>query len=234
MKQLLLLSRIFYEKFELIEILSPFYGLEEQIIKSFHSVPHSIIKSESFTNLTHNISLAIQNINIPSQPLHTSVQMMANSIQTRNSFFASFFSNIENINISYESDVNGYIDLSETLANLVSDIDDSIELSKPNPEQIVRIRKADFDTYATVIGLLLAIITLVHGIYSSYSSTELRKKQHAELLQQNQQQHIESMEQRERHHIEFIENLSNILDSILNNTPTNDIDKRSPSESSEK
>lgn len=69
----------------------------------------------------------------------------------------------------------------------------------------VRIYETKTGTFFTILGLLLALSSLLYGIYSSNASTDLSKQQHKELMDEEQRQ------------TELLENIYNTLDSILNN-----------------
>lgn len=82
-----------------------------------------------------------------------------------------------------DDDLDDYIDLPEDLAASLSEIDDSVILPKANTENIVRVEKSNRETYLAVIGILLALITLVYTFYQDQQQTIESQKQ-TEILKQ--------------------------------------------------
>ena len=238
-----------YDTQELYKSLTPFYNLQSQFTQSFSSIPQYFTAYESLGSLAHNISIAAQNTYIPVQTLHETAQKIANAASIWNDFATSFATNIENIDILSNSESDDYIDLPEEIAKFVTDIDDSIELPSPNPEQIIHIdKKSNPVSYSDILNIILTIISLIITVCFGHASALSSEQQHKELMQQNEQQHLELLQQNERHHKElieldkqqhkelleqnkqhydeFMELLSNVLSHILNGDiiPTQDRD----------
>ncbi len=193
----------YYDRQQLFQSLEPFYALQEQINASFGSIPHYYVENDIFSKLAENASETIKNIGFPIQQLHESLQHIADAAKSWDGILSTFFSNIENIHISCDLGSNGYIDLPEPFAKLVSDIDDSITLSPPNHSHTIRVDKSDLGTFLSVIAILISLISLIHGACTSNASSVLSKKQHEELMKEEQRQ------------TELLEHISDSLDSML-------------------
>ena len=218
-----------YEKMDILKSLEPFYSVQEEITRSFYSLPRYHLETPAFSKLVENISLISRSVDLPIQQLYESCQNIADALQRRDDIASTFASNLENISISSESESNDYIDLPEPVAELISDIDDSIELPSPNSNQVIRIDKSNRDTLFAVLGLLLSIFSLFYSMFSDNASTALSKQQHAERIQQSEDQHEELMLEEQRQ-TELLEKIYNALDSMLHNNPppTEDTDKCVP------
>lgn len=232
-----------YDRQALFQSIEPICALQDHLADPFDYIQRYNIETDSLSALAERVSLACENISLPTRLLYESAQSIASATQILENLASSFAYNIEAIHISSGTETTDYIDLPQPVAELISDIDNSIELPSPDSEHVVRVRKLNHDTYLSVISILLTLISLFYGVISSNSSANLSKQQHKELMQQNQQQHKElllqdqqqhaELMQEERRQTELLEQMCNALDAMLNsNSQSNEsTEKREPCQS---
>lgn len=187
-----------YKKPAILQSIEPFLAAHKEIARSFRSIPHYYVESPAFSALATNVSKLVRSSNLPIQQIYVSSQMLANALQRHNDIASIFASNIENITISPEQDSDSFIDLPESVAEFISDIDDSIELPAPNADRIVHVNKSNLDAFSLVLTVLCTVLSIISATYLSAESTALSIQQHKERMKQNQQHHEEQMQQDDR------------------------------------
>lgn len=87
-----------------------------------------------------------------------------------------------------ESGTDETLSISEAIAQLLTDLDDSIELPKPDSKQIIHIDKSNIKSYINAVSLLISILGFILAIYQGQSATKLSEQQHAEVMQEQHKQ----------------------------------------------
>lgn len=118
----------------------------------------------------------------------TSLNPATSGIDSMVSAVSSALGSLDKSATSSEEISDDYIELSEPLADIVQQIDDSIELPKADENNVVRIPKIDRNTVLSVLGIILSLIMGLYTIYSNISNTELSIEQHNESMQEEQKQ----------------------------------------------
>ena len=85
-----------------------------------------------------------------------------------------------------ESNANETLEFSEAVAQLINDIDDSIELPDPDADKKIHILKSH-PSFSKIIALIGVILSL-YAIYQNQSSSELIKQNHSEQMQEERKQ----------------------------------------------
>lgn len=97
------------------------------------------------------------------------------------------------------------IELPKEFAELIYQVDSSIELPEADENDAVQVKKSNTDTFKKVmkvISYIMSVITFLYMFYQSYSDTALANQHHAETMQQSEEHHLEQMQQEQQHHDE--------------------------------
>lgn len=125
---------------------------------------------------------------------------------------------INSLNDSFHQSEEECLDLPESLTQLISSIDDSIEFPDSDSDKIVHI-KGGSDNFWTIVGVILTIISIAVALYCHYSSTISDDLHHAERMREEQRQTTEMKQQ------------TDLLRQILESTSSNPEDNTEPVES---
>lgn len=121
---------------------------------------------------------------------------------------------------TYTSDnTDDCIELEKSVADIVKQIDESIELPNPNKENKVQIEKSNSEVFWQVISIILTIITILQAAYYHNADAVSSAQDHAELMQeeilQTQEEKNQTDEQMKQ---------TEILKQIEKNTDSNKSD----------
>lgn len=214
----------------ILEPLKPIRDMQEQIqaqydktfapIRQINQRYRDILTSNFSDPLFQNISYMLSDTNFSQIERASEMLQHAFSDSFADADFSVFtrmgaeaFNTVTEPHFYYDD----HIELSETFADSLAGIDDSLNFPEPNAEHIVCVNKADLGTYISVFSLILTIISICISIGQSHSSTELSKQQHAEIMLEEKKQTREQEKQTE------------CLKQIAENTASsNNVDQRSP------
>ena len=118
----------------------------------------------------------------------TNLNTATSGIDSIVSAVSSALGSLDKSTTSSEEISNDYIDLSEPLADLVQQIDDSIELPEADENNVVRVPKIDRNTVLSVLGIIISVIMALYTIQSNNSNAKLSTEQHNESMQEEQKQ----------------------------------------------
>ncbi len=120
--------------------------------------------------------------------------------------------------LNTESDSQDFIELDESLTDLIKEIDESIQLPTSDDQNSTRIKKTNGELFLQVISIILAIISILQTAYSHNIETVSSTQDYAnyvELLQEEKKQTREE----EKQTTEMIKQ-TEILEQIENNNTT--------------
>lgn len=92
-------------------------------------------------------------------------------------------------------DSEEYIDLSKPLADMVKQVDSSMQFPDADNQNSVRIKKTNTDTFWQVVSLILAIIALLQAAHYHNVDTVSSAQDQAELMQEEEFQTCEEQKQ---------------------------------------
>lgn len=93
------------------------------------------------------------------------------------------------------NDSREYIDLSEPLADMVKQVDSSVQFPDSDNQNSVRIKKTNTDTFWQVVSILIAIIALLQSAHYHNIDAISSSQDHAELVQEEKAQTREEQKQ---------------------------------------
>lgn len=99
------------------------------------------------------------------------------------SAISSALSSLDKTATSSEENSNDYIELSEPLADMVQQVDNSIELPVADNQHTVKIEKSNPDLLGKVLPIILAILAILQAAYYHTIDSVSSAQDHAEIVQ---------------------------------------------------
>lgn len=182
-------------------------------MKELYAIMEPVYSSEHFKEVALQLSAlcknTLLNIELPSIPSNaleslSSIDLHNERIEINDENINQFSFIVDNGAIAMkalgeaniEQSENNYIDLPESLADLVASIDGSLELPKTDSNNVIRVKESSGTTnFWTIISVIVTIISIFVTIYIAYTSSISSSKQHSELMQEEQKQTVEAEKQ---------------------------------------
>lgn len=113
----------------------------------------------------------------------TSLTSATSGIDLIVSSVSSALGSLDKSATSSENISDDYIELSEPLADIIQQIDDSIELPEADENNVVRVPKIDRNTVLSVLGIIISVIMALYTIQTDKANKESATQDHAEIVQ---------------------------------------------------
>lgn len=113
----------------------------------------------------------------------TSLNTATSGMNSMLSAVSSALGSLDKSATSSEEISDDYIELSEPLADIVRQIDDSIELPVANSQQTVKIEKSNSDLFRKVVAIILAILPILLTVYYHTIDSARSAQEHDEIVQ---------------------------------------------------